>query len=85
MRKGLTGPVTLQVLLARERLRSKTGRNVRVRFLTTAASTGRLTVIRGGKVVVTYGQEARGRRELDHLERASRRPQGAVRAATAWS
>lgn len=48
---GARGPVSLQVLLASERLKGKAGRSVKVRFVTTAAATGRLTVVRAGKTV----------------------------------
>jgi hypothetical protein len=48
---GIPGPVTLQVLLAQERLKAKSGRGVKVRFVTTAAATGRLSITRAGKTV----------------------------------
>jgi hypothetical protein len=48
---GVTGPVALQVLLAQERLSVAAGRNVKVRFITTTAATGRLTITRAGRTV----------------------------------
>jgi hypothetical protein len=43
--------VALTVLLASERLKAKPGRSVKLRFVTTAAARGTLTVTRGGKAV----------------------------------
>ena len=48
---GVTGPVALQVMLAQERLKAAAGRSVKVRFVTTAAATGRLTITRAGRTV----------------------------------
>ncbi len=48
---GATGPVALQVLLASQRLKAKAGRSVKVRFVTTAASSATLVVTRRGKAV----------------------------------
>jgi hypothetical protein len=53
---GATGPLALQVLLAKERQSSKAGRSVRVRFVTTAPASARLTVVRAGRTVATVGK-----------------------------
>ena len=53
---GATGPLALQVLLAKERMTAKAGRTLRVRFVTTAAASARLTVVRAGKTVATMAK-----------------------------
>jgi hypothetical protein len=54
---GATGPLALQVLLASEQLKAKAGRSVKLRLVTTAAATGRLTVTRAGKVVARVSKK----------------------------
>jgi hypothetical protein len=54
--EGAAGPLALQVLLAQERMTARTGRKLRVRFVTTAAASARLTVVRAGKTVATMAK-----------------------------
>ena len=54
---GATGPVALQLLLASERMKARAGRSVKLRLVTTVASSGRLTVTRGGRTVARVSKK----------------------------